>query len=160
MKFASFTRDGIDSFGVISDDRITDLTRKIGGATTLRQIIENGVIADASEYARQKPGDIDSAEVAFLPVIPDPGKIICVGLNYHDHVKETGRTVEENPCIFYRYPDSQVGHGQPMIRPIVSDNFDFEAEMAIVMGGDGRRNSGLHTNEHGHAAKWCRDAAR
>ncbi len=138
MKFVSFTRNDNDGFGIISDDKITDLTGKIGGAKTLRQLIENDAIKEACAYATNNAADIDSADVTFLPVIPNPGKIICVGLNYHDHVNETGRTVEENPCIFHRYPDSQIGHQQPMIRPIVSDEFDYEAEMAIIMGGGGR----------------------
>jgi 2-keto-4-pentenoate hydratase/2-oxohepta-3-ene-1,7-dioic acid hydratase in catechol pathway len=138
MKFVSFTRNNSDGFGVIQDGNIIDLTDKITGAVTLRQLIENNAIDEAIAFASQNPATIDSKDVTFLPVIPDPGKIICVGLNYHDHVNETGRTIEENPCIFHRYPDSQVGHGQPMIRPIVSDNFDFEAEMAIIMSGGGR----------------------
>lgn len=138
MKFVSFSKEQNVGFGTISDGVITDLTNKIGGAKTLRQLIENNGIERAKRYAADKPGNIAAADVSFLPVIPDPGKIICVGLNYHDHVNETGRTVEENPCIFHRYPDSQVGHGQPMVRPVVSDNFDYEAEMAIIMGGGGR----------------------
>jgi 2-keto-4-pentenoate hydratase/2-oxohepta-3-ene-1,7-dioic acid hydratase in catechol pathway len=138
MKFVSFSKDQNVGFGTISDGVITDLTNKIGGAKTLRQLIENNGVERAKRYAADKLGNIAAADVSFLPVIPDPGKIICVGLNYHDHVNETGRTVEENPCIFHRYPDSQVGHGQPMVRPVVSDNFDYEAEMAIIMGGGGR----------------------
>jgi 2-keto-4-pentenoate hydratase/2-oxohepta-3-ene-1,7-dioic acid hydratase in catechol pathway len=138
MKFVSFTKNGIDGFGTISAGRITNLTGQINGAKSLKRLIENGDIAEAITFAKQHSDTIDSDEVSFLPVIPDPGKIICVGLNYHDHVNETGRTVEENPCIFHRFPDSQVGHGQPIVRPVVSDNLDFEGEMAIIMDGGGR----------------------
>ncbi len=138
MKFVSFTKQDRDGFGVITDDGIVDLTGKVGAAQSLRELIENGDLDAARAAADGAGADVAIDDVTFLPVIPDPEKIICVGLNYHDHVNETGRTIEENPCIFHRYPDSQVGHRQPLMRPIVSDNFDFEAEMAIVMSGGGR----------------------
>lgn len=138
MKFVSFSKNGSDGFGVIADDGILNLTGRIGGAETIRQMLEDETLEDAKVYADGKSPDFASGEVTFLPVIPDPGKIICVGLNYHDHVNETGRTVEENPCIFHRFPDSQIGHQQPMRRPIASTHFDYEAEMAIVMIGGGR----------------------
>jgi len=138
MKLVSFTAQGNSGFGAISGDKITDLTGRVNGAKTLKQLIENDAINEARAYADSNRADINTSEVTFLPVIPDPEKIICVGLNYHEHVNETGRTIEENPCIFLRYPDSQIGHNEPIIRPKVSDNLDYEAEMAIIMGGGGR----------------------
>ncbi|NUR13954.1 MAG: fumarylacetoacetate hydrolase family protein, partial [Bradyrhizobium sp.] len=77
-------------------------------------------------------------EITFAPVIPDPGKIICVGLNYRDHVAETGRTVTEKPALFARFSCSQVGHLQPIVKPKVSDDFDYEGELALVIGKEGR----------------------
>ena len=138
MKLVSFTAQGNSGFGAISGDKIMDLTGRVNGAKTLKQLIENDAINEARAYADSNQADINTSEVTFLPVIPDPEKIICVGLNYHEHVNETGRTIEENPCIFLRYPDSQIGHNEPIIRPKVSDNLDYEAEMAIIMGGGGR----------------------
>jgi|TARA_B110000967_G_scaffold209385_2_gene265352 2-keto-4-pentenoate hydratase/2-oxohepta-3-ene-1,7-dioic acid hydratase in catechol pathway len=138
MKLVSFTAQGNSGFGAISGDKIIDLTGRVNGAKTLKQLIENDAINEARAYADSNQADINTSEVTFLPVIPDPEKIICVGLNYHEHVNETGRTIEENPCIFLRYPDSQIGHNEPIIRPKVSDNLDYEAEMAIIMGGGGR----------------------
>ena len=138
MKLVSFTAQGNSGFGAISGDKIIDLTGRVNGAKTLKQLIENDAINEARAYADSNQADINTSEVTFLPVIPDPEKIICVGLNYHEHVDETGRTIEENPCIFLRYPDSQIGHNEPIIRPKVSDNLDYEAEMAIIMGGGGR----------------------
>ncbi|GCC48087.1 hypothetical protein chiPu_0032324, partial [Chiloscyllium punctatum] len=88
------------------------------------------VAANAADRAIDK--------IAFAPVIPDPGKIICVGLNYRDHVAETGRTVTEKPALFARFACSQVGHMQPIVRPKVSDNFDYEGELALVIGKEGR----------------------
>ncbi len=138
MRFVSFSRDGNDGFGAVVDDGIIDLTGQVGGARTLRQLIENAAIGDARSFAAGRSADFALADVTLLPVIPDPSKIICVGLNYHEHVNETGRTIGEHPTIFQRFPDSQIGHLQPMRRPIVSSSFDFEAELAVIMGGGGR----------------------
>jgi 2-keto-4-pentenoate hydratase/2-oxohepta-3-ene-1,7-dioic acid hydratase in catechol pathway len=73
-----------------------------------------------------------------MPVIPNPEKIMCVGLNYLEHKKETGRPDVDNPTIFTRFADSQVAHLQPLIKPDNSDRFDYEAEMAIIIGKGGR----------------------
>ena len=91
----------------------------------------------ASIAASGKPGTlIDEAEL--LPVIPDPDKIICVGMNYHDHVAEVGRTATEKPSLFARFAGSQVGHMRPMVKQRVSDQFDYEGELAVVIGKTGR----------------------
>ena len=71
-------------------------------------------------------------------MIPNPGKIICVGLNYSEHVKETGRIVEQNPVIFLRVPESQTAHKQPILKPKVSTHLDYECEMAVIMGDAGK----------------------
>jgi 2-keto-4-pentenoate hydratase/2-oxohepta-3-ene-1,7-dioic acid hydratase in catechol pathway len=77
-------------------------------------------------------------ETEFLPVIPNPVKILCVGHNYESHRKETGREKAEYPSIFVRFPDSQIGHLQPLLRPRVSSMFDYEGELAVVIGKAGR----------------------
>ena len=70
--------------------------------------------------------------------MPNPDKIICIGLNYMTHIQETGRDKPAKPTIFTRYPSSVTGHGQPMIRPKASDWFDFEGELAVIIGTPGR----------------------
>ena len=75
-----------------------------------------------------------AADIVLLPVIPDPAKILCVGLNYAEHVKETGREQKAHPAIFVRYADSLVADGQPMVKPAVTDRFDYEGELAIIIG--------------------------
>jgi 2-keto-4-pentenoate hydratase/2-oxohepta-3-ene-1,7-dioic acid hydratase in catechol pathway len=92
----------------------------------------------AEEVVATERADHALDAIAFAPVIPDPGKIICVGLNYRDHVAETGRTVTEKPALFARFPTSQVGHLRPIIRPRVSEQFDYEGELAVVIGRPGR----------------------
>jgi 2-keto-4-pentenoate hydratase/2-oxohepta-3-ene-1,7-dioic acid hydratase in catechol pathway len=79
-----------------------------------------------------------ATDVRLLPPIPEPPRIICVGLNYRAHIAESGREAPPHPILFARFPDSLVGHGEALIRPIVSEQFDFEGELAFVIGRPGR----------------------
>ena len=138
MKFISYSHNGEHKFGILDSDLITDLTGKILGATSLKELIFKKGISEAKKYASANPGNLSVNDIEYLPLIPNPGKIICVGLNYSEHVKETNRTVEENPVIFHRFPESQTAHLQSIQRPIASDNLDFEGEMAVIMGEGGK----------------------
>ncbi|MGD5395296.1 fumarylacetoacetate hydrolase family protein, partial [Xanthomonas citri pv. citri] len=126
MKLLSFIAGGRASFGAIKDDGVVDLGTRMAPCTTLRQLLESGRVAEAARLVASTAPDHPLDKIAFAPVIPDPGKIICVGLNYRDHVAETGRTVTEKPALFVRFPCSQVGHLQPIVKPKVSDDFDYE----------------------------------
>ena len=137
MKFISYLHDSKAKFGILDNNLITDLTGKISGAENLKDLIFKNGISEAKKYASTNPGNLSVEDIQYLPVIPNPGKIICVGLNYSEHVKETNRTVEENPVIFHRFPESQTAHLQAIQRPIASDNLDFEGEMAVIMGEAG-----------------------
>jgi 2-keto-4-pentenoate hydratase/2-oxohepta-3-ene-1,7-dioic acid hydratase in catechol pathway len=79
------------------------------------------------------------ADVKLLPLVPNPDKILCVGLNYATHVAETGREQKDHPAIFTRYADSLIADGDAMVRPPESVRFDYEVELAIVIGKKGRR---------------------
>ena len=81
---------------------------------------------------------LDPGGATFLPVVPRPGKIICVGLNYADHASESGFKQPDYPTLFGRFATSLIGHRAPMIRPILSDQLDFEGEVAAVIGRQGR----------------------
>jgi 2-keto-4-pentenoate hydratase/2-oxohepta-3-ene-1,7-dioic acid hydratase in catechol pathway len=78
-------------------------------------------------------------DVVLLPLIPNADKIFCVGLNYATHVAETGREQKEHPAIFQRWNDTLIADGQPMVRPPESIRFDYEGELAIIIGKAGRR---------------------
>ena len=95
MKLLSFVIDGRPGYGAVKDHAVVDLGARFGaqGCLTLRQLLEAGRLPDAAKVTATEPADHALDNIAFAPVIPDPGKIICVGLNYRDHVAETGRTV-------------------------------------------------------------------
>ena len=139
MKLLSFTAAGRDSYGAVVGDGVVDLGARLGlRLPTLRQLIAADAFAEAAALVARGKADHALADIRFRPVIPDPGKIVCVGLNYRDHVAEGGRDVTEKPVLFARFADSQMGHGEPMVRPRVSDKLDYEGELAIVIGRPGR----------------------
>jgi 2-keto-4-pentenoate hydratase/2-oxohepta-3-ene-1,7-dioic acid hydratase in catechol pathway len=138
MKLTTYTADGRTSYGIVTDAGIVDLGARFPEAPTLRDFLATGGVARAGELASTE-ADVALDAVTFEPVIPNPDKIICVGLNYHDHVVETGRTVTENPVLFARYAGSQIGHGQALVKPLESDDFDYEGELAVIIGTAGRR---------------------
>jgi 2-keto-4-pentenoate hydratase/2-oxohepta-3-ene-1,7-dioic acid hydratase in catechol pathway len=132
MRLASYRTGGESSFGIVSGSSILDLKRRTG-MHSLRELLANPTRITETGTADWAIGD-----VTFEPVIPDPGKIICVGLNYHEHIVESGRAQPEKPVLFARYPATQVGHDQPIVRPAVSAQLDFEGELAVVIGTRGR----------------------
>ena len=140
MKLLSYEHAGEAGFGAVVDGGIVDLKRALGGRYAgLRQLITADAFAEAAASLQGRKPDHALDAVTLLPVIPDPDKIVCVGLNYGEHVRETGRTVTESPALFLRVPDSQVGHGQPILRPRESQRLDYEGEIAVVIGRGGRR---------------------
>lgn len=139
MKLVSFTRGDAAGYGLVTDAGIVDLGRHFPQDATLRAFIAGGLERAAAFVGG--PADLTLDQVRLAPVIPDPDKIVCVGLNYHDHVQETGRTVTPHPMLFARYPGSQVGEGGALVKPLESDEFDYEGEVAVVIGKPGRRIS-------------------
>jgi len=141
MKLASYRTSKGAGYGVVTDGGIVDLTRRIGKKyPDLRALLEGNALAAAQKAAKAaKKADFKTGKVTFVPVIPNPGKIVCVGLNYEEHRVETGRDKTENPALFIRVAESQVGHDQPIVMPRESTNLDFEGEIAVVIGKRGRR---------------------
>lgn len=139
MRFISFDHNGRQGFGLLRGDGVVDLTGRLApDVVTLKQAIAAGLLARAGEWTGT-PAELPLADLRMLPVIPDPNKILCVGLNYEDHRRETKRPDSEYPTLFTRFADSQVGHGQPMHRPSFSNHFDYEAELAVIIGVQGRQ---------------------
>lgn len=157
MKLVSYIEPGSEgkkaSYGALDGERLIDLATS--EAPTLRQALA----ADGLEGLRQrlkarlKTNGTPLAGLALLPPIPDPEKILCIGLNYYLHAEEVNMAVPSNPSVFVRYPSSFVGQGAAVLRPPESEQFDYEAEMAVVIGRGGRRISEEQAMEH--VAGYC-----
>ena len=132
MRFATTLQQGRPQIGVVDGDHWIALS----GATDLRAALEAGTDLDAAARAALATGTrLPLAAQTFAPLVPEPGKIICLGLNYFDHAKEGGRTEKPTyPWFFFRGKSSLVAHGQPGIAPKASTKFDYEAELAVVIG--------------------------
>jgi len=141
MKLATFKTAQGASYGAVVGKGIVDLRRYLGNQyPDLKALIAADAIDQAKKHLSETP-DYQASDITWLPVIPNPDKIICVGLNYQDHVVETKRDNTEQPAIFLRLPESQVGHKQPIVRPRESTDLDYEAEIAVIIGKPGRRIS-------------------
>ena len=138
MKLASFRTNSGSSWGVIEDAGVIDVGRVlVGRYADLKSALAAQAfkeIGDALPTAQRHP----LAAIEWLPPIPNPTKILCIGLNYETHRKETGRPQSAHPTIFVRFADTQVGHGANIIRPHVSTELDYEGELAVVIGIGGR----------------------
>jgi 2-keto-4-pentenoate hydratase/2-oxohepta-3-ene-1,7-dioic acid hydratase in catechol pathway len=137
MKLLSFATGGKELFGAVSGNGIVTLNDKIG-QPNLRSALAASAMDAMRKAAKDAKPDHKLNDVKFLPVIPHPEKILCAGINYRSHAAETGRELPKQPSMFVRFTDTLVGHGGEMIRPNVSDNFDFEGELAVVIGKAGR----------------------
>ncbi len=133
MKLASFVNSSGPGFGVIEDNCIRPImsTRFSDLKSVIAADAYDEILAGASD-----PVAVDETEL--VPVLPNPGKIICIGMNYLAHIEEMGRNRPAYPTLFTRFPDSLVGHGQPIVRPTASMRFDFEGELAVVIGRTAR----------------------
>lgn len=139
MRFVSFVRSDRPSWGVLAGTEVVDLGSVLGTrAPTLRAALALDDFPGAVDSAVNSSPRHPLASVSLEPVIPDAGKILCVGLNYETHRKETGRSEVDNPTIFTRFADTQVGHGAPIVCPRVSKDLDFEGELAVIIGRPGR----------------------
>ena len=140
MKLVSFLRLGEVTFGVEKNHGIIDLGERLKNKMRTKSIIEllNTDLMPLEEDLANLSPDYSFSDITFLPVIPDPGKILCIGLNYEKHRIETKREESGYPTIFTRFSDSQVAHNQYLVKPNASDRFDFEGELAVIIGKGGR----------------------
>ena len=138
MKFASFKIANHTTWGVIDGDTAIDLGQAVGDRfPTLHAAVKADALSSFAAELKSAPRH-NLADITWLPVITDPEKIFCVGLNYETHRKETGRSEVDHPTLFTRFANSQTGHLCPLPRPRVSTDFDYEGELAIVIGKPGR----------------------
>jgi 2-keto-4-pentenoate hydratase/2-oxohepta-3-ene-1,7-dioic acid hydratase in catechol pathway len=139
MKLASYVADGKPCFGVVTDRGVITLNDRLGGRYgSLREALAAGALAEMRKIAGETKSDYSLNEIKWLPVIPNPEKILCAGINYRSHAAETGRELPKQPSMFLRLDSTLIGHEGALIRPSVSQNFDFEGELALVIGRAGR----------------------
>lgn len=146
MKFLSYSHQGQASWGLATDTGVVSLSS--AQHPTLRSALAAGMLHKLGVAAQGQPDTCSLDQITYLPVITDPGKIICIGHNYEEHRVETERDKTENPTVFLRVADSQTGHLQPLLMPPESDHFDYEGEIAVVIGKGGRRIARDQAWEH------------
>ena len=137
MKLLSFVADGKECFGAVSGDGVVTLNDKIG-QPNLRAALAAGALDAMRKAVKTAMPDRKLADIKFLPVIPRPEKILCAGINYRSHAAESGRELPQQPSMFVRFADTLVGHDGALIRPKVSDHFDYEGELALIIGKPAR----------------------
>lgn len=146
MKFTTYLRDGAPRLAVVDGAGLVDLNDANPQVPPdFRAALRAGVDLDAAARTAlgDKPKRHPLAGATLAPLVPEPGKTVCLGLNYFDHAKEGGREKPDYPWFFFRAASSFVAHGQPGVVPAVSGKFDYEAELAVVIG----RKVPRHTKE-------------
>jgi 2-keto-4-pentenoate hydratase/2-oxohepta-3-ene-1,7-dioic acid hydratase in catechol pathway len=131
MRLVSFRQAGVAKFGAVADGGIVDLSSRW---PSLREAIAAKAMGELAAAAKRLPADVKFDDVELDPVIPRPGKILCVGLNYSSHVGEMGRELPTAPSVFSRFSDTLVASGGNIVRPRASIALDFEGELAVVIG--------------------------
>ncbi|MBK5516266.1 fumarylacetoacetate hydrolase family protein [Pseudomonas sp. TH10] len=139
MKIASFVYQNRSTYGIVEGDHVIDLeSLKPHLGADLKEAITRNRLSELGADALKDLPRLALIEITFLPVIANPGKVLCIGINYATHVRETGRDMPTYPMIFTRFADSQTAHLQPIVRPTVSHKLDFEGELAVVIGKTAR----------------------
>ena len=150
MKFLTFAHDGRVRYGAAVGGRVVNLNAHLPEYPDLRAVLAAGALERARKLAETHPGDLEVAQVEFLPPVPNPRKIICIGVNYANRNAEyrDGVPAPAYPSVFMRTPESLTGHLRPLLRPPESEQLDYEGEVALVIGKEGRRIPEPSAREH------------
>ena len=142
MRLLSFAVGDYSSYGAVSGDGIVDLGRLLGEQyPTLGAVLRGGELHRAAALGLASKPTIALDEIRYRPTVPDPEKIICIGINYRDRNAEYKDGVEapQYPSVFMRTPGSLVGHLELIVKPSESQQLDYEGEIVLVIGKEGRR---------------------
>jgi 2-keto-4-pentenoate hydratase/2-oxohepta-3-ene-1,7-dioic acid hydratase in catechol pathway len=167
MRLLSFRAAGRDRYGIATDSGVIDLSARLADLT-LRALLERDALSEARRLAGA-PADFAFADIEYLPPIPVPGKIVCIGVNYRERNAEyrDSSAAPEYPSVFMRTAESLVGHRQAIARPPESEQLDYEGEIVLVIGRRGRRIAraaawehiaGLSLMNEGSVRDWLRHA--
>jgi 2-keto-4-pentenoate hydratase/2-oxohepta-3-ene-1,7-dioic acid hydratase in catechol pathway len=169
MRLVSYTSDLVSGFGVLTPDEsgVIDLGRRMPGVNDLGQLIEAGRIDDALQFL-DEPADVPVANITYERLLPWPSKIFCIGVNYGGRSAEyADKTDASYPSVFVRFPDSFTGHDGALVRPPESPQLDYEGEIVVVIGKEGRQIpvsqardhiAGLTLGNEGTIRDWVRHA--
>ncbi len=141
MRVISYRKDNVDGVGVMTDDKgFVELAKAAPElpATMIELLTLEGGLDQTRSATEGKSADLSLDDVALLPLIPDTPVLWCVGVNYKSHQDETGRGAQEEPMLFIRTNHGLIAAFDPMIRPKVSEQLDFEGELAVIIGKSGR----------------------
>ncbi|MEL7131375.1 MAG: fumarylacetoacetate hydrolase family protein [Pseudomonadota bacterium] len=157
MKFATYTTDGATYYGAVTDDGMIPLSPNFAHWPTLRDVIAHDGLLALAKTAQGRTAT--HREISYQIPVPNPEKIICVGVNFPDRNAEykDGQDAPLNMSLFPRFPRSFVGHGHSVIRPPESEKLDYEGEIAIVIGKGGRRIAEADAYTHIAALTLCNE---
>jgi len=159
-RFVTFAVNGSARYGAVTDLGVVDLSaRWAKDFPTLREVIAAGALTKLAEEAARVPADHALDAITWLPPIPAPEKIICIGVNYPDRNAEykDGSDAPKYPSMFLRTPRSFVGHETPLVRPRASTQLDYEGELVLVIGRAGRHISESAALDHIAAITLCNE---
>jgi 2-keto-4-pentenoate hydratase/2-oxohepta-3-ene-1,7-dioic acid hydratase in catechol pathway len=149
VRFGTIELNGEARWGVVTDAGVVPVDGDLRAQyPSLRDAIAADALGEVAKQLAGKAAAVSSADATWLPVIPNPDKVLCIGLNYHEHRLEGGHPERDNPTIFTRFANAQMGHNQPMVKPKVSDRLDYEAELAVIIGKGGRHISEKNAMNH------------
>jgi 2-keto-4-pentenoate hydratase/2-oxohepta-3-ene-1,7-dioic acid hydratase in catechol pathway len=134
MRYLSFIAGNRASFGIASSGGVFDLGARIGDVIPDLKTLLKAEALGFSGVPKAAGADFGPGEFTYAPVVANPDKVICVGLNYEDHRKETGHAEAAYPSLFLRFADTLIGHETPILMPSISTSLDFEAELAVIIG--------------------------
>ena len=159
MRLASFTIQGQPSYGAVVDDGVVDLHGRFGGRfPSLLDLLRGQALAEAKAGLAGARADYPLSDVSLLPPVTAPEKILCIGINYANRNKDyDDADVPKYPSMFFRAPGSLAGHGQAIVRPKVSEQLDYEGEIAIVIGLEGRHIARQDALAHIAGATLCNE---
>lgn len=161
-RFVAFRRAGATHYGLVVHDRVIDMSvRAADRWPTLRALIEANALRQAADlYAEVEP-DYALSDLELEAPVPAGGKILCVGVNFPDRAAEYGGAISapEHPSLFVRFAGSLVGHGQSLLRPPESEQFDYEGEIVLVLGKGGRRIAETEALGHVAALSLCNEGS-
>jgi 2-keto-4-pentenoate hydratase/2-oxohepta-3-ene-1,7-dioic acid hydratase in catechol pathway len=159
-RIATFSIDGKINYGAVVEGGIVDLSVRFAkDYPTLREVIAAGALQKLSDEAAKHSADHALDAVAWLPPIPAPEKIICIGVNYPDRNAEykDGQDAPKYPSMFMRTPRSFVGHDTPLVRPQASAQLDYEGELVLIVGKAGRHIPESAALDHIAAVTLCNE---